>query len=71
MPVVITTRRAVDALPSYSVLVALDDDTDVRVKDGAGEWTVSSRFADQARADTTHWAARMGFRLIHEPGATR
>lgn len=53
-----------DELPSYSVLVALDDPTDVRVKNGAGQWKVSSRFL----GNSTAWVAEhVGFRLVHNP----
>ncbi len=66
----IVVRRGLDALPPYSVLVRLDDDTDVRVKTSGGGWSVSRRFADQAIGDTGFAADYYGFRLVHKPATS-
>jgi hypothetical protein len=64
---IITTRRALDELPPYTVLVALDDDTDIRVKTSEGDWSVSRRFASEPKGDTHYWAAYTGFKIVHRP----
>lgn len=67
MKTIITTRRALSELPPYSVIVSLDDDTDVRVKTSTGSWSVSGRFTDTRFQSTEYLAAYFGVMLIHRP----